>query len=447
MMFALCGATVVVSLDPVELLRTDVTVADGRILTVGPALEDVDRRDCTGTLIVPGNVCAHHHLYSALARGMPFHLDPPENFLQILQRVWWRLDRALDENAVRLSALSAGLAAMRAGTTTIVDHHASPNAIDGSLDVIADALEGIGLRSVLCYEVSDRDGPDLAAAGVAENRRFLSHSRPLARGMVGAHAPFTLSSETLRACAQAADEFGVGVHIHVAEDDTDGADSQARFGTGPVDRLRAAGVLTERALLAHCVRVTAADARLIADSQATVVHNMRSNMNNAVGRSPLADDYPRVALGTDGVDGDMFAESQAAYFRGRETSLAIPAGWPLARLAQGARLVATAFDESGLGSVRAGAPADLVVLDYPAPTPLDAGNLAGHWVFGLGASRVRDVYVAGEQLLAAGRATKVDEEKVAAEAHAEAERLWRRLGEIGSHPFAPTSVAAGEGLP
>jgi cytosine/adenosine deaminase-related metal-dependent hydrolase len=156
---ALVGGTVAVSLDPPELAHADLVISDRRIAAVGTAPPGTARRDCSGMLIIPGNVCAHHHLYSALARGMPYELEPPANFLQILQRVWWRLDRALDEPAIRLSALRAGLDALLAGTTTIVDHHASPNAIDGSLDIIADALGELGLRSILCYEVTDRDGP------------------------------------------------------------------------------------------------------------------------------------------------------------------------------------------------------------------------------------------------------------------------------------------------
>ena len=172
---ALCGATVVTSLDPVSLVTADVVIAGDRIAAVGTAPAGVARRDCSGTLVLPGNVCAHHHLYSALSRGMPCRLAPPRNFLQILQRVWWRLDRALDEpSRSGRRPWSAGSTRSCAGTTTIIDHHASPNFIDGSLDVIADALAELGLRGVLCYEVTDRDGPARAAAGVAENRRFLA---------------------------------------------------------------------------------------------------------------------------------------------------------------------------------------------------------------------------------------------------------------------------------
>src|SRR5450755_2942445 len=240
---ALVGGTVAVALDPPELARADLVIAGGRIAAVGTAPQGTARRDCSGTLIIPGNVCAHHHLYSALARGMPYELEPPANFLQILQRVWWRLDRALDEPAIRLSALRGGLDALLAGTTTIVDHHASPNAIDGSLDIIAAALEELGLRSILCYEVTDRDGPGRAAAGIAENLRFLRTTWPLARRMMGAHASFTLSDETLAAIVAGTEGAGVGIHIHVAEDAADERDALARSGTRVVQRVDAAGAL------------------------------------------------------------------------------------------------------------------------------------------------------------------------------------------------------------
>ena len=174
--------------------------------------------------MIPGNVCAHHHLYSSLARGMPYGLDPPRNFVETLRRLWWRLDRALDDEAVWASAVVGGAVAILNGTTTVIDHHASPNAVDGSLDLIASVQTDLGVRSVLCYEVSDRDGPERADAGLEENRRFLKSEWPLSRGMVGAHASFTLSEETLGACSELARTEGVGVHIHLAEDEADQRD-------------------------------------------------------------------------------------------------------------------------------------------------------------------------------------------------------------------------------
>jgi putative selenium metabolism protein SsnA len=434
---ALVGGTVAVALDPPELKRADLVIAGGRIAAVGTAPQGTARRDCSGTLMIPGNVCAHHHLYSALARGMPYELEPPANFLQILQRVWWRLDRALDEPAIRLSALRGGLDALLAGTTTIVDHHASPNAIDGSLDIIAAALEELGLRSILCYEVTDRDGPARAAAGIAENLRFLRTPRPLARGMMGAHASFTLSDETLAAIAAGTAGAGVGIHIHVAEDAADERDALARSGTRVVQRLDAAGALNGASLLAHCVHVDGAELALIGEAGATVVTNPRSNMNNSVGYAPAGGGGPRTALGTDGIDGDMFTESRAGFFRAKEAALSASPDWPLTRLAASARFAGLGYGEPLLGTLVPGAPADVTVLEYPAPTPLTAANLAGHWVFGLSPRQVRDVYVAGELVVADRRSTRVDEAKLAAETAAGAGQLWDRLQATAAHAFEP----------
>jgi putative selenium metabolism protein SsnA len=448
---ALCGGTIVVDLDPVELASADVVIDGDRIASVGAAPPGVPRRDCSGTLVMPGNVCAHTHLYSALSRGMPYRLAPPGNFLQILQRIWWRLDRALDEPSIRMSALAGGLDALLAGTTTVFDHHASPNFIDGSLDVIASALDELGLRSVLCYEVTDRDGKDKAAAGIAENGRFLAASRPLARGLMGAHASFTMSDATLEACAGAATAADAGVHIHVAEEAADQRDAIAGHGLSVVDRLAKAGVITKRALLAHCVHVGPHERDILLGSGATIAHNARSNMNNAVGHSavtggggepPGPAGASQIALGTDGIGGDMITESQAAFFRAREASLDTPPSWPLARLAASARAAGRVFGEPLLGRITAGAPADITVLDYPAPSPMSAANLAEHWIFGLSPRQVRDVLVAGELVVADRRSTRMDTARLAAESDIEADRLWTRLADIPPHDFTPLGSEA-----
>ena len=437
MRLALEGGTVLTSLAGGSLLEADVVLEDGRIVQLGEATGQRVGRDCSGCLIVPGNICAHTHLYSALARGMPFDLEPPANFLQILQRVWWRLDRALDEEAIRASALVGGAEALLSGTTTLFDHHASPNAISGSLDIVADALEEVGARSILCYEVTDRDGPDRAQAGILENRRFARTERPISRAMVGAHASFTLSRETLAGCVEVAREEGLGIHVHVAEDLVDEGDSEARFGMPVAERLAEAGALTERALLAHCVHVHPSEIAMIQGSGATVAHNPRSNMNNAVGRAPVEAIGDRVALGTDGIGADMFAESQAAFWRAREERLSVVPPWALDRLAEGARLAGVAFGEAGLGRIETGSPADLVVLDYSPPAPISAQNLAGHWLFGISASRVRDVWVNGEMVVTDRRLTRVDQDEITAKAMATAAGLWERLRQMPIHGFEP----------
>ena len=258
----------------------------------------------------PGLVCAHHHLYSALARGMPAPSVAPTTFRQILERVWWRLDRALDLEMIRWSAMLGALEALERGTTAILDHHASPSAIEGSLSVISEACREVGVRVSTCYEVTDRNGPDEARAGLAENERYL---REEGSGYVGAHACFTLSPETLAEVADLARRLDVGVHIHVAE--------------GPEDQdagRRLEPLARESWLLVHAVH-------LDRDLPGTVVHNPVSNMNNAVGYAAPASLRNAVALGTDGIGGDVLEVFRVAYARARESDLRFSAetawGW------------------------------------------------------------------------------------------------------------------------
>jgi putative selenium metabolism protein SsnA len=432
------GATVLESLDPVSLLWGDLRVDADRVTAAGGHVaEPASVRDCSGCLVIPGNVNAHTHLYSALARGMPYALAPPRTFVEILERIWWRLDRSLDEESLRASALTGGMEALLSGTTTLVDHHASPDAIDGSLDVIAEALGSLGVRSVLCYETTDRDGPERAQAGLDENRRFLElverEQPPLVRGLVGAHASFTLSDDTLGACVELARDLGAGIHIHAAEDDADERDAIERYGLLVAERLSLAGALDERALLAHGVHLDDSEIALVRAAGATVAHNARSNMNNSIGRARVAALGNRVVLGTDGIGGDMFEEARTAFFRLREDDGGTGFDWPLARLAEGARFAGRAFGEPLLGTLEPGAPADLVVLDYPAPAPVNEPSFAGHWLFGLSARNVRDVMVAGEWVVLDRRLARADQDELAASACHEAARLWRRLEETDVH--------------
>ena len=455
----LSGGTVVTRLHPPEVTEAAVVIDDDRVVEVGPGAVLAAPSggaatviDCSGCLVIPGNVCAHTHAYSALARGMPYRLEPPPDFVSVLRRVWWRLDRALDDGSIRASARVAAMEALLSGTTTLIDHHASPGAIDGSLDIVADAFAEVGVRSVLAYETTDRDGETHARAGLAENRRFLARvaatSPRLTRGMVGAHASFTLSETTLAACVDLARETGRGLHVHVAEDAADERDAEASYGRRVLERLAALDGLDPAPVLAHGVHLDHAEAALFRASGATLVHNPRSNMNNAIGRMPLAILGPRVALGTDGIGSDMFEESRVGQLRALEErhapdAASVAPDWALERLAVGARVVADAFDEPLLGRIVPGAPADVVVLEYPAPSPLDAGTLAGHWIFGLSARTVRDVLVAGRVVVRDRRLTMVDSDAMAATARTEAARLWERLDAIGEHPFAPGEVLVG----
>ena len=424
----LANATLVVLAPPI-VRRGDILVDGARIAKIGRSLSAPGALivDCSGKTVMPGNVCAHTHLYSALARGMPAPSRPPRNFRDILELIWWPLDRSLDESAIHHSALVGAIDALRCGTTTLVDHHASPTAIDGSLDIIADALQMVGMRGLVCYEVTDRGGVEQSRAGVRENARFLrDNRRPLIRGMVGAHASFTLEDSTLELLASLAAETRTGVHIHLAEDLYDEQDSVRRCGMRTGVRLLKAGVLTEHGIAAHGVHLNESELVELRQQRTWLVHNCRSNMNNSVGRAPVASFGDRAALGTDGIDGDMFGESRTAFFRARESDLAVSAEMPAAMLSGGGTLISEHFQDR-VGVIEQGAVADLVVLDYDPPTPLDADNVAWHWMFGMSAQQVESVMVAGEWAMKDRRLCRVDEEEVRARARVEATRLWTRM--------------------
>jgi putative selenium metabolism protein SsnA len=420
---------VLVTLDPQRVERSELRIEGGHIAARGPALEPAPGEevlDLEDALVLPGLVNAHTHLYSALARGMPGPKKPPRSFVEILERVWWRLDYALDEESVHLSGLVGAIEAARSGTSVLFDHHASPSFVRGSLDALRRATEEVGLRSVLCYETTDRNGLEGRDAGIAENRAFVAGGpTALTRGMVGAHASFTLSDESLDQLAGTVREGGSSLHIHVAEDRADVEDCRKRCGAGVVGRLRRHGLLGPRALLVHGVHLAETELREAQDAGAWLVHCPRSNTNNAVGYAPTAA-FRRAALGTDGLDQDMLAEARAAFLKMREAGRADALEAALAMLVGGQRL-ASAFFGVPLGTLESDAPADLVVLDYRPPTPLTAANLAGHLLFGLDRSHVRSTMVAGRFVLRDRVVATVDEAAVFARARAAAERLWNRM--------------------
>ena len=272
--------------------RTDVRISGGNIVGRGPALmphEGETVEDLGGRILMPGLVCAHTHLYSTLARGMPPPERPPRNFLEILQAVWWRLDRALDAETVYVGALAGALEAARCGVTTVVDHHASPNWIGGSLLLVKKGLAEVGLRGILCYETSDRDGTDRRERGLAENEAFVKAHRNDAffRGLAGGHASFTLSDESLRRLGDIAGRYNTGVHIHLAEDDADPRTTRERYGRSILERFEDCGILRRSSLFAHCIHLSPDEFEKLRASGAWLVHNPRSNMNNRVGRARI----------------------------------------------------------------------------------------------------------------------------------------------------------------
>jgi putative selenium metabolism protein SsnA len=422
----------VATLDPPRVVTTDLRIAGDRVAESAAALSlqpDEELVDLAGALVLPGLVNAHTHLYSALARGMPGPAEPPRRFVEILERVWWRLDRALDEKTVYLSGLVGAIEAARSGTTLLVDHHASPSFVRGSLATLRRAVEEVGLRSVLCYETTDRNGLPGRDAGIAENRAFAAAARgALTRGMVGAHASFTLSDESLGLLRAAVAETASGLHVHAAEDLADVEDCRRRSGVGVVERLRRQGLLAARTLLVHGVHLSAAELEEAQVAGAWLVHCPRSNMNNGVGHAPTAA-FRRAALGTDGLDADMLAEVRAAFLKMRDAGRPDALGAALAMLAGGHRLAESLLGIP-LGRLVPGAPADLVALDYRPPVPLTPENLAGHLLFGVDRSHVRSTMVAGRFVLRDRVLATVNEAEVFTHARAAAGALWERMRQL-----------------
>jgi putative selenium metabolism protein SsnA len=416
-----------------SLTRCDIRIADGTIVEIGPGLLPGPGglvEDLHGALLLPGFVCAHTHLYSSLSRGMPGPAAEPHNFTEILESIWWKLDKALDEETVHASALAGGLEAVRCGVTTIVDHHASPNAIPGSLSIIENALETVGLRGILCYETSDRDGNERRDQGLRENEEFINKHRThgMMRGLVGAHASFTLSDDTLRELGGIAERLDAGVHIHVAEDRADGDVTRARYGGGIVERMSEHGLLRSRSVFAHCIHLTEPEYAALRTARSWMIHNPRSNMNNSVGHAPLHQFGTRAALGTDGFPQDMFEEVRSAWFRSREATPRVAPEAILGMLSGGALLASEVFGRT-IGTLQPGAAADLVVMDYLSPTPLTPENLPFHLLFGMRSSMVRSVMINGTWVMQDRAFVRVREEEALRTATQAAARLWRRMHE------------------
>lgn len=432
---------ILLNLDPLGAQPGGMRVVNDRIAAVGASVnpEPGDEIvDCHGAVVLPGLVNGHTHLYSALAVGMPPPSRPPRDFQEILELIWWRLDRALDAESIELSGAIGAVEALKCGTTTLIDHHASPNCIAGSLDILERGIDSVGLRSVLCYETTDRNGRDGAAAGLAENRRYLERCRTRGDGrhaaLVGAHAAFTLCDDSLSACAALAAEFGTGVHVHVAEDPCDDAVCRDRYGAPLVERLTRCGVLdpaggvASRSILAHGTHLSLEDAPRLSTLVGAVAHNPRSNMNNRVGYAPVAA-MTHVQIGTDGIGGDMFTEAKCAWFKARDAGAPVAPGDVMAMLAHAARTASAGLGVK-LGVLEAGAAADVVITRYLPPTPIESANAAGHFLFGLGPQFVRDVMIGGRWALRMGSVVLVDERDLLRRASPSARALWDRMATL-----------------
>lgn len=394
---------------------------------------DAEKLDAADQYMMPGSICAHTHFYGAYARGMAIAGAPPADFPHVLRQLWWPLDKALDADSIRASALVCLVDAIKHGTTTLFDHHASPNHIDGSLDIISQAVIESGLRAVLCYEVTDRDGMDKMYAGIDENIRHYQAAQGQATiaSIFGLHASLTLNDESLKACAEAIPDE-IGIHVHVAEHESDEEDSKKRSGKRVVERLDDFGLWRPDSIAAHCIHVDADERSLLLDRGVWVTHQPRSNMNNGVGAADidgmLAQGIP-VCLGNDGFSNNMWADWKAAYLL-QKVIHRDPRRANGSQIAEMAlyhnRDLAECYFGNKIGMLEAGALADVILVDYHPFTPFTSGNLPWHIIFGFESSMVTATIASGRILMQDRVITCLDEKAVAEEALALAPAVWER---------------------
>lgn len=441
-MLILKNATVIEFQPAAVKANQDIIIDGTKIVAVGADIAGHYRADklihLDGALVMPGLVCSHNHFYSGLSRGIMANIKPSPDFITILQNLWWRLDRAIDEEILYYSAMVCSLEAIRSGTTAVIDHHASPNFITGSLKVLKKAFEEVGLRGITCYETTDRNGglaevekgveENVAFARLCESEKRSDKEGYLVEAMLGGHAPLTMPDGALQLLGEAVQQTGRGVHIHVAEDKYDVSYSRHLYGKGIMARLDEYGLVNDKALFGHGVHLSDEDIEILNANNAYLVHNARSNMNNGVGYNQKIAKYKNFALGTDGIGSDMFEELKFAYFKHKDSQGPL---WPdsyLKFLYNGNDILERYFDVP-FGKVKKGYKADLTVLDYQPPTPLLLANIGGHMAFGLGSNSVKTVIVNGKIVLE-DRKFPFDVKPIYENARRAAQRLWSEMDKL-----------------
>ncbi|AWK49900.1 putative aminohydrolase SsnA [Clostridium beijerinckii] len=417
-------------------------VSDGKIIDYGNTSDildkygDVEYIDAKGKVIMPGLINTHGHIYSAFARGM--NLDGPtsKDFLDILNNLWWRLDRKLTLEDVKYSAYTTLMDSLKFGVTTFFDHHASPNAAKNSLFTIGKVAEELGIRTSLCYEVSDRDGEEILEEGIKENVDYIKHciekKDNMKSGMFGMHASFTLSDESLRKCVKEAEKLDCGYHIHVAEGLADEEECMKKHGKRVVERLNDFNILGKKTIAVHCVHADENEQELIVKTNTSVVHNPESNMGNAVGVSPALDLINKgvtVGLGTDGYTQDMFESMKVANIIHKHNLKDPSVAWgevPL-MLFENNRKIAERHFEGKFGIIEEGANADVIIVDYNPLTPMNESNYNSHVLFGMMGRSVDTTIVNGKVLVRNGKLISVNEEEILAEARKVSQKLWDRI--------------------
>lgn len=411
-------------------------IEDGAVLIDGKVIKEVGKtadlkmmykdaeyKDAKGRLIMPGFINAHQHYYSTYGRGLSLDSPPATMFSQILEGLWWRLDKQLTLEDVYYSALIPMIEEIKCGVTTAIDHHASPMAARGSLFKIAEAAKEMGLRRNLCYEVSDRDGLKIADYGITENIEFIKHCNKekddMIKAMFGMHASMTISNETLKKCLKGADAVDAGFHVHVAEGIEDVADSLAKYHMRVVERWYEAGVLNKKSIAVHCIHIIDNEIKMLKDSGVSIVHNPESNMGNAVGVAPILKIMEKgieVGLGTDGYTFDMTESYKVANIIHKHEAKLPSVGWeePPTMLFENNRKIAGKQLDGKIGILKRGAYADIIIVDYKPFTPINENNISGHILFGVCGRNVDTTICNGRILMEDRQLVNIDEERIVA---------------------------------
>ncbi len=397
---------------------------------------DAEFKDAKGRLVMPGFINTHMHYYSTFARGMATDSPPSALFSQVLKGLWWRLDKCLSLEDVYYSAIGPMIDEIKCGVTTAIDHHASPFAVEGSLFKIAEAAKELGLRRNLSYEVSDRDGDAICDAGIKENIDFIKYCQKenddMIKGLFGLHASMTISDNTLDKCLQEVAAVNGGFHVHCAEGIEDVADSYEKYRMGVIERWYKRGVLSDKSIAVHCVHVNKNEIDMLRDSKVAVVNNPESNMGNAVGAAPVLDMIASsvlVGLGTDGYTADMMESYKVINIIQKHVKGLPSVGWgePPTMLFENNKKIVERFIDGKLGTLKEGHYADVIIVDYNPPTPINENNINGHLLFGVTGRNVDTTIVNGRILMDERKLVNVDEERLMAKSRELAQKLWNRI--------------------
>lgn len=418
------------------VIRDNTIIAVGDYSVLKEKYKEEEFIDAKGKVIMPGLINTHMHIYSAFARGMAGKGPAPKNFTDILENLWWRLDKGLTLEDTKYSAYTTYLDCIKNGVTTVFDHHASPYSVEGSLFTIGDVAKELGVRTCLCYETSDRDGEEILKAGIKENINFIKKynnvNEDMLKGMFGMHAAFTLSDKSLDMCREAMEGLDAGYHIHTSEGIDDLYDSLRNHGKRVVERLMDFDILSDKTIAVHCVHVNSREMEILKQTNTNVVHNPESNMGNAVGCSPVLEFIKRginVGLGTDGYTSDMMESIKVGNIIHKHNLCDPNVGFnEVSSMAfDNNRKISTKYFNKEVGTLKEGAYGDVIIVDYNPLTPLNENNINGHIIFGMSGRCVTDTIINGKVVMRNRLINTVDEEKIFSKSRELAQKLWERI--------------------